>query len=115
MLACVGKVHIQRMCWPGRTEGVHAEETFVRFLVIAAFCRNKWTPMAFVGGHFSEKSSSAHIAFTLYLPKYQITRNSRIVSEQPEIQHEMVIYTHYSLETDANNIKIAKILVYSIF
>ena len=51
-------VHTQRMCWPGRTGDVHAEETFVRFLVIAP-----------------------HTSLSHYLPKYQITRNRRIVSE----------------------------------
>ena len=45
---------------------MHAEETFVRFLVIAAFCGYKWPQMAFVGGHFSAKNSSAHITFTLF-------------------------------------------------
>ena len=52
MLACVGKVHTQRMCWPGRTGCVHAEETFVCFLVIAVFLRKKNPRMAFVDGHF---------------------------------------------------------------
>ena len=39
---------------------MHAEETFVRFLAMAP-----------------------HTLPSHYLPKYQITRNSRIVSEQP--------------------------------
>ena len=88
-LACVGKVHTQRMCWPGRTGDVHAEETCVRFLVIVFAGTNgrRWPSLAAI---FPQKVAP-HTSLSHYLPKYQITRNSRIASEQPEVQHDMVI------------------------
>ena len=37
----------------------------VKVMCVELLFADKWLPMAFVGGHFSAKSSSAHITFTL--------------------------------------------------